>query len=252
VSATPGGTTGARPVAGWQPTGRIDFARLDTPNRVVGAASLLLFLSLQLPWYTISAAGVSGSASAMIAGGWRWLIWLISLATLVYVFLGSVTSWRDPKLLDAPTRARMLVIATGLDLVLVLLAAFVSKPVPPAVVATSPHVDTSLGAYLGVVLALVALGAAVLVVRTVGPGDTRPAHEEEDSGSFWNVSGQPRAVSVREDAPAGGGAGSGFGPVPGERDQLRPRSGPAPRPDEPGSGPPTGWMPPQPPPPPPL
>jgi hypothetical protein len=218
---------------GWRPVGRIDFARLDPTARVEGIGALLLFLSLQLPWYTRSSTLLSGSASAMIGGGFRWLIWLISLGTAVLVFLGAVTSFRAPAWLAAAGRRRqVLVAAAGIDFLLVLLAAFAAKAQPPATVpipAGTP-VGTAIGAYVGLVLALVVLAAAASRFARVPASAPAPAAGRRD---------------VTEAAPTATPQRSGEAPAaPPEMPQLRPA--------EPGSGPPTGWMPPQPPPPPPL
>jgi hypothetical protein len=241
--------------AAWVPTGRVDVDRLDTSIRVVGGASLLLFVSLQLPWYTISAAvgslGLSGSASAMVAGGWRWILFLLSLAVVVYVFLRSVTSWRDPAWLH---RELALVVASVLNLVMVALGAFADKPAPPlSTIAASRAggVETAWGAWVALFAAVVAVAAAVW-------GYLRPpAAEPRTVRSLPLVTpdtdeGDLEEQAVVEPAPIPPGAkiaGPALPPEPMVRPRHRARP---PKPAEPGTDPPTGWMPPQPPPPPPL
>jgi hypothetical protein len=226
---------------GWRPVGRIDFGRLDLIARIEGGAALLLFLSLQLPWYTRSSAVLSGSASAMIGGGFRWLIWVISLATAVYVFLGSVTSFRQPAWLATPGRRRqILVAAAAIDFLLVILAAFVSKAQPPAAapIPSGTSVGTAIGAYLGLLLALAVLAASGSRFATLGATAPAPA-----AGRRRVAQAGPRAAAQRPGDTAAG-------PLPARPAEPPPM--PPMRPAEPGSGPPTGWMPPQPPPPPPL
>lgn len=262
MSAT-GGETPAR--AGWQPTGRVDLARLPQTSLAQGAGALLLFLSLQLPWYTFSTTGATGSASAMVAGGWRWLIWLISLGTVVYFFLTSVTTWRDPPWLsEGGRRSQVLAGVAGLNFVLVLIAAFASKATPPSVVPL-PHgtgVGTAVGAYLAIILALAVLVAAVLELlepaprvgghpgaRRVGPPAPEPSGPPAGPPAEMRSTAPPAAAPVPPSVALEGGRRT---PASPERLPRPPQQQPPQRPAEPGSGPPTGWMPPQPPPPPPL
>jgi hypothetical protein len=261
-----GGWGGTGEPTAWRPVGRIDLARLGSTTKAQGALAFLLFLSLQLPWYTSSVSGVSGSASAMVAGGWRWLIWLISLATVIYLALGAVTSWHDPAWL-APRRMQVLIGLAAVDALLVLIAAFAVKAHPPSVLATPANaaVGTGIGAVLATLLALGVLGVAVLELINASPkGESsglrgrRPAPLAEDDA--------PTHVAFEPGRDVGGSraadpAGPTSVPDPlripsadtAQRRPAQPGAGyPPQRPPEPGSGPPTGWMPPQPPPPPPL
>lgn len=251
--------------AGWQPVGRVDLARLPATSLAQGAGALLLFLSLQLPWYTVSTAAATGSASAMVAGGWRWLIWLLSLGTVVYLFLRSVTTWRDPPWLsEGSRRSQVLAGVAGLNFVLVLIAAFASKAKPPSIVPLPRGigVGTAIGAYLAVILAIAVLVAAVLELlepaprvgghpnaRRVGtvpaPEPTLPTVDPAAEMRGTAAPPAPLPPSVALEGARRTPAGPHRPPRPTEQH-------PPQRPAEPGSGPPTGWMPPQPPPPPPL
>jgi len=153
----------------WAPLGRIDFSRLDVTTRVIGGASLVLFLALEMTWYTTAptsrTAGFTGSASAMIAGGWRWLLWVGCLSIVGYVFLESVTSFQPPKWLR---REETLAAVTGLNLVLVLIGALVDTPLPPlggARTAAGQSVGTSWGAWIALTAALAASAASLLALK---------------------------------------------------------------------------------------
>jgi hypothetical protein len=246
---------GAGDPPAWHPVGRIDLARLSPTAKAQAVLAFLLFLSLQLPWYTSSASGVSGSASAMVAGGWRWLIWLLSLATAVYVALGAVTSWHEPAFM-VRRRLQVLIGVGALDVLLVLIAAFGTKAHPPSVLpfSSAAAVGTGVGAVLGLLLALGVLAVAVLDLINASP-----------RAATSGIAGRRGAVPGEDDVPTR--VVGDVAAASRSADPLRiPPADPAPpaprpagsggyppqRPAEPGSGPPTGWMPPQPPPPPPL
>jgi hypothetical protein len=235
----------------WAPVGDVDFNRLDVPTLVFGAASLALFLCLQLPWYTRSAGGLAGSASAMVAGGWRWLIWLLSLSSVVFVFLESVTSLRLPAFLTHDRwRHEVFAVAAGVDLLLVFLAAFAAKSQPPALLAVpaGTAVSTTFGAYLGLLAAVVAVAATVPGLR----GDRRVSAAGNRATPSPRRAAAPGAAPPPSGPTYGPGAGGGSRTVGAAPEAHRRPAGPPQRPAAPGSDPPTGWMPPQPPPPPPL
>jgi hypothetical protein len=160
----------------WAPVGRIDFSRLDVNARVIGAASLVLFLALELPWYTTAptarAGGFTGSANAMIAGGWRWLLWIGCLSVAGYVFLEAVTSFRPPKWLR---REETLVAVTGLNVLLVLIGVLVDTPLPPpgGRAAAAQPVGISWGGWISLVAALAALAASLVALRERTPARAR-------------------------------------------------------------------------------
>jgi hypothetical protein len=149
--------------------GRIDFTRLDVRTRVIGGASLLLFLALEMPWYTTAprpgVGGLTGSSNAMVAGGWRWLLWAGCLSVVGYVFLESVTSFERPTWLR---REETLTAITGLNLLLVLIGALVDSPLPRlggTRLATLQSAGTSWGAWIALAAATAAAGASLLALR---------------------------------------------------------------------------------------
>jgi hypothetical protein len=273
--------------------GRIDFARLNVATRVIGVASLVLFLALEMPWYTTAPAamtgGLSGSANAMIAGGWRWLLWLGCLSVVCYVFLEAVTTFRAPKWLR---REETLIAVTGLNLVLVLVGILVDAPLPPlgGRAAAGQSVGTSWGAWISLAAAAAALAASLLALRDRVPSTPsdlpeelplhvqmiepepvvrRPLHARVSEPD--PMVERPRhartaesdAAELREALLEASGLQALDAPVPAHAARARRAMAEPvwmPRPEsresvevpEPGGDPPADWMPPQPPPPPPL
>jgi uncharacterized membrane protein len=68
---------------------RLDATRWTTADRVTGAATLVLFVSLFLPWFSVSAGfgnfTASSSADALTAHGFLYLVLLLALAMLGYL-----------------------------------------------------------------------------------------------------------------------------------------------------------------------
>lgn len=133
-----------------------DLKRLSMADVVAGGASLLLFIFLFLPWYTVSVLDVSGSTSALGAGagGYRFLILILALAVIAYVVARGLGV---PKQLPPPVQHwQVLIGLTGLDALLTLIA-FLFKPSGEGIA----NVGWGAGAFLGLIAALGALGAAV-------------------------------------------------------------------------------------------
>ena len=63
---------------------RLDATRWTTADRVTGAATLVLFVSLFLPWFSVSAGlgnfTASSSADALAAHGFLYLVLFLALA----------------------------------------------------------------------------------------------------------------------------------------------------------------------------
>jgi hypothetical protein len=73
------------------------LACLSRGEQVVGAATFFAFVAFFLPWYEISVPGVSATRSAAEAGGFRYLILVLTLVVLLYLAaraLGFVTIGR--------------------------------------------------------------------------------------------------------------------------------------------------------------
>jgi formate-dependent nitrite reductase membrane component NrfD len=115
----------------------------------VAAGNLLLFISLLLPWFSVSViSGFSASASAVSARGWMYLPFFVCLATLLYLV------WRlasDRVSLPMP-HWQALVVTSAFDLLLTVIC-FLTKP---------SGTTWSAGAYIGLIAALAALGGSLM------------------------------------------------------------------------------------------
>jgi len=98
--------------------------RWSQVERITSIASLVLLISLFLPWFTYN----FGYGSASVDGtwhAWMWLVFLISLAIVVhFVLKAGMTTL--PYKLPLP-EAQLLLFATGINAVLTVIA-FLLKP----------------------------------------------------------------------------------------------------------------------------
>ena len=172
ATQAPGGPQAQRP-AGWGPPGsgapgsvsvptgagapsfRFDLRRLTTADRTIGIASLVTFIALFLPWFGLSAAGYSFSESGMSAHGWLAIVLIIALVVVAYLVLRA--GWDRLPMKLPVAHAPLLLVATGLQLILVVIA-FLLK---------TGGLDWDFGAYVGLLAAIVAcLPIALPAVRS--------------------------------------------------------------------------------------
>ena len=101
-----------------------DAARLSQADRIAGAATVVLLVSLFLPWFTAS-AGLFGSTSesGITAHNYLWLVFLLCVGIIAFLVLGAGLT-QLPLQLPLP-RETILLVATGLNLLIVLFAFFV-------------------------------------------------------------------------------------------------------------------------------
>ena len=140
----------ARPGSGAAVQGfNFDAARLSQADRISGAASVVLLVSLFLPWFTASAGPFGGSASGMTAHGYLWVVFLLCLGIVAFLVFGAGFAEIDSRL--PVGREMILLAATGLNLLLVLIAFFV-RPNGFGVVS----IGWGFGAFVGLIAAIVA------------------------------------------------------------------------------------------------
>jgi MFS family permease len=140
--------------AGAPATISVDFRRLGTGDIIAGIGTLLVFISVFLPWYTVG--GFSGSLTD--AGGWRILILILAIITLLYLFIRTL-SLQNVRLPIA--HWQLLTGLVGLQFLLTLLA-FLVKPGGGDVLGDNFSVGWGWGAFVGLIVALVALAGGVL------------------------------------------------------------------------------------------
>jgi hypothetical protein len=132
---------------------RLDLRRLSRAEQTAGGASLVVLVSLFLPWFGFSARGASISVTGTTAHGYLVIVVITALMLTGYLVLRSGS---DEFPLPLPiTHETLLLAGTGVQFVLVLVG-FLN--VPPA------ELRWEIGAYLALLAAAV---AAIPVVRPV-------------------------------------------------------------------------------------
>lgn len=130
---------------------RLDLRRLNRVDQAVGIASLVVFISLFLPWYGFSEFDASFSLSGTSAHGYLVLVLILALLLVGYLLLRS--GW-DKFPVNLPiAHAPLLLIATGLQFLLVLIG-FFDKP--------AAELDWEIGAYLALIAAVAAAAPVVI------------------------------------------------------------------------------------------
>jgi hypothetical protein len=137
-----------------------DARRWTLSDRIAGVATLVVLVSLFLPWYSVNLAGLSGlgvtggvvTESGTDAHGWLWFVFVIGLAVLIYLLVAA--GYQALPVTLPLKHERLLLVATGLNFLLVLLA-FALKP-------GSDGEPVKIGWGFGAVLALIAAVAAIV------------------------------------------------------------------------------------------
>ncbi len=147
-AATTGGPATAAPGSS-VPAYKFNAARWSLADRISGVATIVLFICLFLPWFTVSVGFGGYTASGSVNGlwhGWMYLTLIISILLVAYLVLRA--GWdKLPISQDVPHLTVMLV-GTMVDLVLTLIA-FIDKPGGGAT-------GWGFGAVVGLIAAIVA------------------------------------------------------------------------------------------------
>jgi len=132
------------------PAFRLELSRLTNSDRITGIGSLLLIVSLFLPWYGVNLLGISAEADGLTVHGYLYIVLLMCVAIIAYLVM-----WAGfeelPVRLPLSHQQRLLV-ASGLNTVLVLLA-FLTKP---------DGTGWRFGAFAGLLAALIAMAPLVI------------------------------------------------------------------------------------------
>jgi hypothetical protein len=156
AAATQGAAAGGIPTAPAAPAGagatasavssyKFDVARWTRADRIAGIATIVLFISLFLPWFTESFGFASGSVNGLWHG-WMYLTLILSIAIVAYLVL--LAGWDKLPISQDVPHLTVMMIATIVNAVLVLIA-FIDKP-------GGSGVGWGFGAILGLIAALVA------------------------------------------------------------------------------------------------
>ncbi len=123
-------------------------ARLTQADKITGVASVILLISLFLPWFSVSGPAGTISWSGITAHGYLWLVFLLCLGIVAFLVFGAGFTELPVKLPAA--REPLLLTASGFNLLLVVLAFFVS----PGYLALG--VGWSFGAFVALIAAIAA------------------------------------------------------------------------------------------------
>ncbi len=146
-----------------KPQIKFDFATLSQTDRLVGGGSLVLFIALFLPWFSVK-LGILGTATAsgLSAHGYLYVTLILTLGILGLLVAEALGLWKLPSTIQL-SRDQILLIATVINLILVVIA-FVFKPSGLGVVKEG----WSWGAFVALIAAVVAafpLGWPVIQAR---------------------------------------------------------------------------------------
>lgn len=135
-----------------------DARRWTLSDKIAGLASLVVLISLFLPWFSGSYVSLgtssSGSESGTAAHGWLWLVFVVVLAILAYMVV--VAGFRVLPFTSPLRHDQLLLAATGLNLALVFIA-FLLKPSTYGIEGLS--ISWGAGAFLALIAAIVAVAA---------------------------------------------------------------------------------------------
>lgn len=136
-----------------RPAFSFEIARWSQSDRITAIASACLLLSLFAPWFKYSVGGgfglvgYDGSASGLKSHAYLYLVLLLSAAVVIYFILQAGYAVFPYKL--PASRERLLLAATGINLLLVLVGFF-------SVPGMGSGVGSTYGAYIGIIAAIAA------------------------------------------------------------------------------------------------
>jgi hypothetical protein len=151
ASSSPPPPAAAGPGAQAKPQIKFDLNSIGRTDRLVGGGTLVLFIALFLPWFSVSFGPLgSASASGLTAHGYLYIVLILAIAVIALLVAEALGVWKLPA--TSPlSREQVLLIATGINFVLVLIA-FLLKPGGD----THSGVGWSFGAFVGLIAAVVA------------------------------------------------------------------------------------------------
>ena len=127
------------------PAYKFDAARWSLADRIAGVATVVLFISLFLSWYTYSIAGFNFTADGLWHG-WMYISLILCIAIVAYLVLRA--GWDELPIGTKVPHLTAMMAATIVNLVLVVIA-FLDKP-------GGSGVGWGFGAFVGLIAAVVA------------------------------------------------------------------------------------------------
>lgn len=133
------------------PAFKFEVSRWTRADQIAGGATLLLFISLFLPWFGVSLGALGDvSGSGLSAHGYLYLTLILSLA--IFAYLVMVAGFERLPFALPLSHEQVLLGATGVNFVLVLIA-FVFKPGGFG----AAGVGWRFGAFVGLIAAIAAV-----------------------------------------------------------------------------------------------
>lgn len=129
---------------------RLDLNRLSRVDRVVGAASVVVFISMFLPWFGLSLLGETVSESGTTAHGYLVIPMITALGLTAYLVIRA--GWDELPFSLPLAHARLLLIGTGLQFLLVFIG-FADRP--------ASQLSWEFGAYLALIASVTAAAPVV-------------------------------------------------------------------------------------------
>jgi hypothetical protein len=132
-----------------RPQAKFDLASIGHVERLVGGGTLVLFISLFLPWFSVHFGGLGTyTADGLSSHGYLYITLIVAIGILVFLGAEALGLWHLPE--TSPlAREHLLLVATGINFVLVLIG-FLFKP-------GGSGVGWSWGAFVALVASIVAV-----------------------------------------------------------------------------------------------
>jgi hypothetical protein len=139
--------TGAPRPAGSPPQIKFDASVLSQTDRIIGVSTLVLFISLFLPWFRVHFGFGTVTGSGLTVHGYLYIPLIVSIFIILLMVAEALGVWKLPAQ-AAANRTTLLLIATVINFVLVLIG-FLDKP-------GGSGVGWDWGAFVGLVAAVFA------------------------------------------------------------------------------------------------
>lgn len=138
----------------------VNLKRLTVADMVTGAASLVLLVSLFLPWYAVSFGGASITLGGVAHHKFLWLAVLLSVVVITYLIVHATVA-------ASVKKEPVLLVLSVIQLIIVVVPFF---DVPIAMVA-NVTVAPAYGAFIALGAAIVSLIAVIVpFIRSLGSG----------------------------------------------------------------------------------
>jgi hypothetical protein len=145
AAAAPGGATPAGGAARPTTAYRFDRSRWSSTDFVAGVATLVLFISLFLPWFGVSVGPIGLSVDGLTAHGYLYLVLILALVEIVYLL--AIAGLPDIRGRVPVPHEQLLTAINIINLVIVVIA-FLDKG--------ASGIGWRFGAFVGLIAAIVA------------------------------------------------------------------------------------------------